>query len=325
MWSREGAACREALLLPALQQQQEHQQQHQQQQQQQHQQQQQQQHQQQQHAMSAPITFYDIGLRPPAAKNCCSPNPWKTRFALNFKALAHTTKWVALPDIVNLRTTLQVAPTRKFADGSDFFTLPIIEDASTGTTLGDSLDIAVYLQQTYPSAGDGDLFPDQPLDYAFDPAEGLLVPLSAVRDSPYPAYATFNVHVDGAFTAHTQLTTVGFPFDPANEAATKAIFVDRARPYMTAWEDFALRGDDRARMLASFEATLAPLAVLYGRDAAGPFLLGARASYADFIVGAWLRMFDVTLPAEEWQQVRGWHGGIFGRLHDGLQAYAEVK
>ncbi|KAF3359919.1 hypothetical protein VdG1_04994 [Verticillium dahliae VDG1] len=186
--------------------------------------------------MSAPITFYDIGLRPPAAKNCCSPNPWKTRFALNFKALAHTTKWVALPDIVNLRTTLQVAPTRKFADGSDFFTLPIIEDASTGTTLGDSLDIA--------------------------------------------------------------LTTVGFPFDPANEAATKAIFVDRARPYMTAWEDFALRGDDRARMLAS---------------------------YADFIVGAWLRMFDVTLPAEEWQQVRGWHGGVFGRLHDGLQAYAEVK
>ncbi|EEY23153.1 conserved hypothetical protein [Verticillium alfalfae VaMs.102] len=148
------------------------------------------------------------GLRPPAAKNCCSAEPLKTRFRLQLQGAAHTTKWVALPDIVNLRTTLKVAPTRKFADGSDFFTLPIIEDASTGTTLGDSLDIAVYLQQTYPSAGEGDLFPEQPLDYTFDPAEGLLVPLSAVRDSPYPAYATFTSR-RRAFTAYTQLTTVG--------------------------------------------------------------------------------------------------------------------
>ncbi|KAM0268522.1 hypothetical protein ACHAQH_009974 [Verticillium albo-atrum] len=274
---------------------------------------------------SSPINFYDIGLRPPAEKNCCSPNPWKTRFALNFKSLPHTVTWVPLPDIVNLRTTLKVAPTRKFADGTDFFTLPIIEDPSTGATIGDSLDIAVYLQQTYPSSGAGDLFPEQKLDYEFNPEHGLLVPLSDVRESPYPAYAKFNVHIDGVFTAHTQLTTVGFPFDPANEEATKAIFVDRAKPYLSKWEDFALEGEARAKMMESFDKALGGLAEMFVRDSSGPFLLGTKASYADFIVGSWLRMFEVTLPQGEWEQVKGWHGGVFGRLHDALEVYAEVK
>ncbi|OAR02040.1 hypothetical protein LLEC1_05966, partial [Akanthomyces lecanii] len=72
------------------------------------------------------------------------------------------------------------------------------------------------------------------------------------------------------------------------------------------------------------EAALGDLARLYGQDADGPFVMGEQVSYADFIVGAWLRMYHVALPRQEWEQLRTWHGGVFGRLHDALDAYAQI-
>ncbi|KAK3310808.1 uncharacterized protein B0T15DRAFT_482018 [Chaetomium strumarium] len=272
---------------------------------------------------SGPIVFYDIKMRPPVERHCCSPNPWKTRLALNFKGVPYSTSWVALPDIARVRSSLKVPACRKFADGSDYFTLPLIEDPATGLRVGDSFDIAVYLQKTYPDSGAGDLFPAQTLDYAFARLDGFLVPLSDCRDSEFPEYAWFNTNVDAAFSAHVQLAVQGFPFDPATAEATKAEFVRRAG--VSSWEDFALVGEAREKVKDSFRNMLGGLARLFSRDASGPFLLGARASYADFIVGAWLRMMCVTLPESEWEEVRSWHDGIFGQLHDALGVYAEVK
>ncbi|KAL6864364.1 hypothetical protein J3F83DRAFT_716128 [Trichoderma novae-zelandiae] len=272
---------------------------------------------------SAPIVLYDIGHKPPQAKSCFSPNPWKSRFALNFKAVPYTTSWVRMPDIPHTRRSLGVPACRKLADGTDFYTLPVIRDASTGVTLGDSFDIAVYLQRTYPDAGAGDLFPAQALDYTFDPGFALAVPLSERADGGFPEYYRFNTNVDAAFTSHVPLMVSGMPLDPATAEQTKAEFVRRAG--VSSWDDFALTSEARAKLMQSFEAALADLAALFVKDASGPFLLGKQASYADFIVGAWLRMSCVCLPASEWDEVRSWHGGVFGRLHDGLEVYAEVK
>ena len=272
---------------------------------------------------SSPIVFYDIAMRPPVEKNGSSPNTWKTRLALNFKGLPYSTSWVALPDVAKVRSSLKVPPCRKFADGTDFYTLPIIKDPATDSLVGDSFDIAVYLQNTYPNSGAGDLFPPQPLDYVFTHDPALVVPLSGCRESAFPEYAKFNVNVDAAFTAHVQLTVQCFPFDPATAEISKAEFVRRAG--VTCWEDFALVGEAREKMKDSFRNMLGGLAELFLRDTSGPFLLGTRASYADLIVGAWLRMMRATLPESEWEEVRSWHGGLFGRLHDALEVYAEVK
>ncbi|PGH29995.1 hypothetical protein GX50_07242 [[Emmonsia] crescens] len=272
---------------------------------------------------SSPIIFYDIAMRPPVEKNCCSPNPWKTRLALNFKGLPYSTSWVALPDIAKVRSSLKVPPCRKFADGTDFFTLPIIEDPATNSLVGDSFDIAVYLQNTYPNSGAGDLFPPQTLDYVFTHGSTLVVPLSECRESDFPEYAKFNVNVDAAFSAHVQLTIQCFPFDPATANISKAEFIRRAG--VACWEDFALVGEEREKMKDSFRNMLGGLAKLFLRDTSAPFLLGTRPSYADLIVGGWLRMMRVTLPESEWEEVRGWHEGLFGRLHDVLETYAEVK
>lgn len=272
---------------------------------------------------SSPIVFYDIATRPPVQKTCCSPNPWKARLALNFKGVPYSPSWVPLPDIAKVRQSLKIPACRKFADGSDFFTLPIIEDPATGSLVGDSFDIAVYLQKTYPSSGAGDLFPPQTLDDLFLQDIVLLIPLSEIGETEFPEYAKFNRNVDAAFTAHVQLTVQGFPFDPATAEASKAEFVRRAG--VTRFEDFALVGEAREKTMESFRNMLGGLGKLFLRDTSGPFLLGTRASYADMIIGAWLRMFHGTLPESDWEQVRSWHEGIFGRLHDALEPYAEVK
>lgn len=265
------------------------------------------------------MLFYDIAMRAPVEQNCCSPNPWKSRLALNFKGLPYSTRWVSMPDITKVRGGLGVPPTRKFADGSDFYTLPVLEDPTTGSLVGDSFDIAVYLQKTYPGAG-GDLFPPQTLDYEFN--RDIMIPLTERREG-FPEYARFNVMVDAAFTTHVQLGVQNFPFEPATTEATRAEFVRRAG--VSSWEDFALVGEAREKVKASFHDMLGELGELFKRDASGPFLLGKRASYADLMVGAWLRMMSIILPEGEWEEVKGWHGGIFGRLHDALDVYAEVK
>ncbi|KAL0256859.1 hypothetical protein SLS55_007668 [Diplodia seriata] len=274
-----------------------------------------------------PLAFYDIAHRPPVEATCCSPNPSKTRLALNLKRVPHKTTWVPMPDIAAVRTQLGVPPCRQFADGSDFHTLPVVVDPSTTppTALGDSFDIAAHLQHAYPDSGDGDLFPPgAQLDFALAPGStaAMLVPLTPVRESAFPAYARFNVDVDAAFTAHVQLCVQGIPFDPATADASRAEFVRRAG--VGAWEDFALEGAARDKVVSSFEETLGPLAGLF-EGAGGPFLLGERACYADCVVGGWLRMMAVTLPRGEWEMLRRWHGGVFGRLHDALEVYAEVK
>ncbi|CCE92248.1 uncharacterized protein TDEL_0D06640 [Torulaspora delbrueckii] len=272
---------------------------------------------------SKPIVFYDIAMRPPVEKNCCSPNPWKTRQALNFKGLRYSTSLVGLPDIPKVREGLNVPPCRKFPDGNDFFTLPIIEDPATNSLVGDSFDIAVYLQKTYPNAGVGDLFPSQKLDYVFSHDLVPAVPLSECNETDFPEYARFNMNVDAAFTVHVQLAIQCFPLDPATAETSKAEFVRRAGA--TRWEDFALVGEQREKVKDSLRDTLGGLAKVFLRDTSGPFLLGTRASYADIIVGGWLHMMNVTLPESEWRELRSWHEGLFGQLYDALEVFAEVK
>ncbi|KAI6779930.1 uncharacterized protein J7T54_000230 [Emericellopsis cladophorae] len=273
-----------------------------------------------------PLRFWDIKSSPPVEKTCYAPNPWKARLALNFKAVPYGTTWTPITDVTRVRTALAVPPVRKFADGSDFHTLPLLFNPATGEYLGDSFDIAVYLQKHYPDAGAGDLFPPQPpaaLNFTVPPGAEILIPLTEARPGAFQDYAQFNVHVDAAFTLHVQLAMDRFPFDPATEDASKAVFTGRAG--VNAWEDLLLTGEARVQMLASFERMLGGLAVLYRRDESGPFLLGTKASYADCIVGGWLRMMAATLPWNEWEALRGWHNGTFGRLHDALDAFATVK
>ncbi|OGE52965.1 hypothetical protein PENARI_c009G06793 [Penicillium arizonense] len=270
------------------------------------------------------LTFYDIALAPPVEKTSCSPNPWKTRYALNFKKVPYKTTWVPLPDISKVRVPFNIPASRKFADGSPYHTLPIVSDPTTGRTIGDSFEIAVYLEEQYPSSGAGELFPAQDLDFVFGRELELFAPIAVAdvgEDGAIPAYVRFNTNVDSAFTAHAQLMGGGLPLDPARAQETKTEFEKRIG---VPWDAMVVKGEARGELMKSFEETLSGLASLYRKDASGPFLLGTRATYADFIVGGWLRMCQGTLPGEEWDVIKGWYGGIFGKLHEALEVFAQM-
>ncbi|KAJ6120173.1 hypothetical protein N7523_004453 [Penicillium sp. IBT 18751x] len=271
----------------------------------------------------APITFYDIALRPPVEKTACSPNPWKTRYALNFKQTPYKTTWVPLGEISTVRGAFNIPASRTFADGTPYQTLPMISDPATGRVVGDSFEIAVYLQEQYPSSGAGDLFPVQELEYTFGQVLNLPAPIAEtkVADGHVTAYVKFNTNVDAAFSAHAQLVLEGFPFDPATAEKDKAEFSRRSG---VPWDSLGISEEKRKEVLKEFEDNLAGLAELFSRDASGPFLMGRRACYADFIVGGWLRMYW-GMRAEEWKAMTGWHNGVFGKLHEALEVFAQMN
>lgn len=233
-------------------------------------------------------------------------------YTLNFTKTPYRTTWVPLPDVAATRKKLGVPASRKHPDGTDFLTLPILYDPSTksstqqeGTFVGDSFDIAIHLHNKHPSPDGGrpPLFPSNTL----------------------ALHRTFNAHVDALFSLNgAQLAGYYMPFDPATAEATRADMARRAG--VSRWEELELPpgSEERKQKLAAFEAALGSgLAAWFVRRDEGPFLEGRTPMYADLIVGGWLQMMRNCLP--EWEELRGWHEGLWGRLYDALEQWAEVS
>lgn len=244
------------------------------------------------------ITLYDILLDPKVAP--CSPNPWKARFALNFTGQPYQTTWVPLKDIAHTRAKLGVPAVRKHPDGSDFPTLPILHDPARQALIGDSFDIALHLHKTFPSSPP--LFPGQSI----------------------ALHRAFNAHVDQLFSIHgAPLAGYFMPLDPKTAAEDKAEFARRMGA--KSWEEFHIPVGSEARHKAvkAFEDALgAGLAVWFVNRDEGPFIEGATPMYADFIVGGWLKFMKGCLP--EWEAMKEWHGGLWGRLLDALEEWGQV-
>ncbi|KAH8702797.1 hypothetical protein GQ44DRAFT_778400 [Phaeosphaeriaceae sp. PMI808] len=266
-----------------------------------------------------PLTFYDISS--PLIPHSYAPNPSKSRLALSFKRIPFKTSWTDILDIPKTRTSLHCPATRKLDDGTDFHTLPMLATPD-GTVLGDTFDIANFLDDNYPDSGSGRLFPDDAtgngLAYV-SPHENTVffAPITTNVGAKHEAYARFNLHVDATFSAHVVLVAGNMPLNPETAEGVKEQFVRRA--HLKSWEDVCIAGEARTQVFGAFEEALGTLAALFDVHDGGPFLEGERANYADLIVGGWVNMMFRTLEREEWEAFRGWHGGAFGRLHDVLQ------
>ncbi|KAL2176113.1 beta-glucosidase/beta-xylosidase [Thermothelomyces heterothallicus CBS 202.75] len=288
------------------------------------------------------ITFYDIILDPTAYP--ISPNPWKTRYALNFAKVPYLTTWVPLAAVAETRNALQLPANRKHADGSDFPTLPIIRDPLAATAsgsevvVGDSFDIALHLQNTYLSNNPPSSSSNDPSSAAAgqQQQQGQLFP--ADGSGTVALHRAFNAFVDQIFSQYgAPLAGFYMPLDPRTAESDKAAFVRRI-PGVTRWEDLEIpKGSEvRSKMLAEFESALdtklgpcfpspAPAdGAKGGPQGTGPFMDGRQLPiYADFIVGGWLQFMRGCLP--EWEDMRNkWSGGKWGRLLDALEPWADV-
>lgn len=234
-------------------------------------------------------------------------------YALNFTKTPYRTNWVQLPDVSTTRKKLGVPAVRKHLDGTDFLTLPILHDPTAtsstqqeGTLIGDSFDIAIHLHNKHSST---------------DESRPPLFPPNSIA-----LHRALNAHVDQLFTMNgVILAGYYMPFDPATAEATKADIVSRI-PGVSRWEDLEIPpgSEMRKEKLGAFEAALgSQLAVWFVRRDEGPFLEGKTPMYADLIIGGWLQMMRNCLP--EWEEFRGWHGGLWGRLFDALEEWTEVS
>jgi glutathione S-transferase len=197
----------------------------------------------------------------------------------------------------------------------------MLEDWDSGRVIGDSFDIAEYLEQAFPESGEC-LFPADStrtgLDYESPQKDAsFIAPLTVKQGGKHEDYARFNWHVDSTFTSHVALVAEHMPFNPDTADAVRAQFARRA--HLDSWDDLCIRGEAREQLRASFKQSLTSLAELYMVHKDGPYLEGSRATYADLIVGGWLTMMAATMHVEEWEDFRTWHGGVFARLHDALQ------
>ncbi|KAG9188076.1 hypothetical protein G6011_01999 [Alternaria panax] len=268
---------------------------------------------------SNPLIFYDISS--PIRPRSYAPNPSKARYALSFKRVPFKTTFVDLLDIPTVRKSLDCPATRKLDDGTDFHTLPMLQHAPSNKVIGDSFDIANYLQDTFPDSG-GCLFPKESkgtgLEYQSPNKDTMFfAPLTLNQGAKNEAYAKFNTHVDATFSAHVVLVAHYMPFNPETAEAVKAQMCKRA--HLESWESIRIQGEAREQIKAAFKTALESLAALFKVNERGPFLEGEEANYADLIVGGWVNMMAVCMPKGEWEDFREWHEGVFGRLHDALQ------
>jgi len=268
---------------------------------------------------SETLVYYDISS--PIQPRSYAPNPSKGRLALSFKSVPFKTTFVDLLDIGKVRQSLNCPATRKFDDGSDFYTLPMLAVPSQNKVIGDSFEIANYLEDTYPDSG-GCLFPKGSkrtvLDYESPNKDSVFhVPITLNLGAKHADYAHFNTHVDTTFTSHVQLVSEYMPFNPETAEAVKASMAKRA--HLPSWDVVYVHGEAREKLLAAFKANTKSLGELFEVNEGGPYLEGKEANYADLIVGGWVNMMAECMPAEEWKDFKTWHGGVFGRLHDALK------
>ncbi|KAK7058529.1 hypothetical protein VNI00_002165 [Paramarasmius palmivorus] len=239
------------------------------------------------------IDFYDLACKEGVAWN---PNTWKTRFTLNYKGLPYQTTWVEYPDVEALYKKLGIPATAKKSDGSPFYTLPVIHDPNTGTIVSDSFQIAEYLDKTYP---------DTP------------------RVIPPGTRALQAAFVD-AFWSKVINNLFKFMMPKAAWALSKSseeyFRRTREKEIGITLEEMYPTGEKAEEVWKKAEADFA---VIYGWLREDEFVMGDRASFADFAIGGVLVVSRLLLgeESEEWKRILGWHNGRWARIAKSLEKY----
>ncbi|KAG2030524.1 hypothetical protein BDR03DRAFT_878120 [Suillus americanus] len=225
-----------------------------------------------------PLVLYDVMSNLPG--NNFSPNPAKTRFILSYKDIPFVTMWVEYSDIHIAMKSIGAKPIKR-RDGSEVCTVPVLSDPNTGALITDSLEIASYLEKTYPEKP---IFPNnsEPLIRAFDSAYlSLTLPgfkplFLRTIEALSPASAKFFIGV--------RSVDVPLPWDVNFDANWKIL----EKGYNTAYEWY--------------------------QKTEGRWIMGDTFSYADIIVACQLLWYKRVLKEDEWARISSWHGGKWAQV-----------
>ncbi|KAG1727798.1 hypothetical protein EDB19DRAFT_1914033 [Suillus lakei] len=223
-----------------------------------------------------PLVLYDILSELPG--NNWSPNPAKPRFILSYKNLPFVTLWVEYSDISIAMKSIGAKPNKR-RDGSEVHTVPVLSDPNTGALITDSLEIASYLEKTYPEKP---IFPNnsESLICAFDSAYMSLI-IPAIRTT-FLRTTEILSPASAEFLAHS--VNVPLPWDARRDEGWELL----ENGYSTAYEWY--------------------------QKSDGKWIMGDTFSYADIIVACWLLMYKRLLKEDEWARISSWNGGKWAQV-----------
>ncbi|KAK0490053.1 hypothetical protein EDD18DRAFT_1358671 [Armillaria luteobubalina] len=240
------------------------------------------------------ITLYDLPDK--AASSPGTMFTWRTRYALNLKNLPYRTVYVELPDVEALAKKIGASPTSTKPDGvSPFYTIPIIQDDSTGEVVSDSAVIAAYLDKTYPSSGP------------------VLIPAG-----------TMTLQLAFADAVNDALNHLRLPIFYSDVMVRMN---DRTIAYMI--EKFskleAPKGKEREQLWAMTRENLGKMNKWF-EGSVGEFVTGSEPCFADTAICGflWFTRTAVGEESEEWREISSWNDGRWGRYLESFKPYEKL-
>ncbi|KAJ4490736.1 hypothetical protein J3R30DRAFT_3424739 [Lentinula aciculospora] len=243
------------------------------------------------------ITLYDFPAKR-TEHSAWNPNVWKTRYSLAYKSLPYRTVLVEFPDLERTMERLGAAPTETKPDGSPKYTLPVIHDAATNAVVSDSVSIAQYLDETYPSPP---LFPNG--THAFHASFNDIFP---VRIEPMLQFL---------------IPSIASVLNPRSEEYFRHTRKEMFGKDLT--ELYPAKGSERREIeWRRFEEGFGMLDKSM-RKCDILIMGGNMPCFADFTVAGWLRSFRTVFgeASEEWEDIMQWHDGRWYRFMKALEKY----
>ncbi|KAF8838242.1 hypothetical protein BDN67DRAFT_955338 [Paxillus ammoniavirescens] len=240
-------------------------------------------------SQSTPIVLYDIPCTTEGLP--WSPSTMKTRYCLGYKGLSFTTVWVEFPDIADLLKSKGLK--------TNTYTLPAIEDPSTGVVVADSIEIAKYLDRTYPETPK--LLPP-----------GALQLLKQAGDA-FPTTSANDAMIIFMVIGAEKLNPISKEY---YHRTREALFGER----WTRLAGFENREQLVEQGTESTKAAWKKLSELYD-NTPGTFALGDVPCFVDFVVASRIKFALNTLNVVGVEKITGLDGGRWTRLEASLEEY----
>ncbi|KAJ7361066.1 hypothetical protein DFH08DRAFT_843065 [Mycena albidolilacea] len=239
------------------------------------------------------ITLYDIASTHPG--QAWSPSTAKARYALNYKGIAHKTVFLEYSEIEPLCKKLGAKPT---SQTSPQYTFPVIHDPATGTVVSDSIEIARYLDATYPNTPR--LIPEgtAALHYAF----------TAAFEATLPPFMHYTL-------------PASLPFlNPASQdyfrQTREELFGGRRL------EDVTPIGNEHTVMWEKVKDAFGQVDGWIRKNGAeSKYFMGDTICYADVTVAGFLRWGRKVLGKDRWEEIMTWHEGRWANLMKEMEKY----
>ncbi|KAG7097993.1 hypothetical protein E1B28_005301 [Marasmius oreades] len=241
------------------------------------------------------ITVYDLGPSKFPEHLGSSPHTRKVIFSLNYKKLPFKVSIITLGEIERTAKSIGAPPTTSNPDGSPKYTVPFIQDSSTGEAISDSLLIVEYLDKAYPTTPK--LVP-----------EGTRVLQAVFADAvTAKVYALISVFIPKFLEW----------FSPEFLAEIEK----RMGPPKL------LSQEETKEVWAKGKKSFDELLSAYESAGVGKFVVGGdKPVFADLALAAMLSGVKIMFgdESEEWKDVSGWIGGRAGKVVEETLKYERV-